>query len=331
MCVLCVDAIRKTPFVIAPGAAPRQVSLQGDRIAARGRTVKCVSQWADIGRRARPWVVLLAIAALVAVIGGGRSGSAEANHPPPLVTSPPAPSAKPTAQQRQARLDRAVGSVVAHSPFVARGAGRKREIALTFDDGPGPYTPKVLIALNRLNVRATFFVVGRQEATFHTAMLAAVGRGHVIGEHTENHRRLSGLTDVDQYAELVTPMEWMSRYGLPRTRLFRPPYGAYDQATLAQLKRLGLLMVLWTVDSNDYERPGVEQIADRVVAATRPGAIILMHDGGGDRTQTVAAIPKIVKRLRAKHYRFVTVPELLRDDPPPVGRKLPQKQTSSEG
>lgn len=289
-----------------------------------------MSQWAEIGRRARPWAVLLALAALVAILTGGHSGSAVANRPP-VAAPPPVPSVTSAAQRRQARLDRAVRDVLGHSPFVARGGGHKREIALTFDDGPGPYTPKVLIALNRLNVRATFFVVGRQEATFHTAMLAAVGRGHVIGEHTENHRRLAALSDVEQYAELVAPIEWLSRYGLPRPQLFRPPYGAYDRATLAQLKRLGLLMVLWSVDSKDYERPGVERIVDGVVDAARPGSIVLMHDGGGDRTQTVAAIPKIVKRLRAKHYRFVTVPELLRDDPPPAGRQLPQKQPSSEG
>lgn len=287
-------------------------------------------QWSEIGRRARPWAVLLAIAALVAILSGGGSKPAAANHPT-VAVPPPAASAASAAHRRQARLDRAVADVLQHSPFVARGAGRKREIALTFDDGPGPYTPKVLIALNRLNVKATFFVIGRQEATFHTAMLAAVGRGHVIGEHTENHRRLPALSEADQYAELVAPIDGLSRYGLPRPQLFRPPYGAYDRATLAQLKRLGLLMVLWSVDSRDYERPGAERIADGVVAATRPGSIILMHDGGGDRSQTVAAIPKIVKRLRAKHYRFVTVPELLRDDPPPAGRPLPQKQRSSEG
>ncbi len=289
-----------------------------------------VSQWADIGRRARPWAVLLAIAALVAVVSGGRSGSAVANHPP-SAAPPPAPGATSAAGRRRAGLDRAVGEVLRHSPFVARGGGREREIALTFDDGPGPYTPKVLAALNRLDVPATFFVVGRQAATFHTAMLAAVGRGHVIGDHTENHRRLAGLPDVQQYSELLVPLQWLSRYGLPRPRLFRPPYGAYDRATLAQLKRLGLLMVLWSVDSRDYERPGAERIADGVVAAARPGSIVLMHDGGGDRSQTVAAIPKIVERLRAKHYRFVTVPELLRDDPPPAGRPLPHKQRSSEG
>jgi peptidoglycan/xylan/chitin deacetylase (PgdA/CDA1 family) len=291
-----------------------------------------VSTWTEIGRRARPWAVLLALAALVALVGGGRSGSAAANHPPQVpVVQPPAPTVQSAAQRRQAGLDRAVARVLDRSGFVARGGGRKREVALTFDDGPGPYTPKVLIALNRMNVKATFFVVGRQEATFHTAMLAAVGRGHVIGEHTENHRRLSGLPDVEQYAELITPLQWLSRYGLPRPQLFRPPYGAYDKATLTQLKRLGLLMVLWSVDSQDYERPGTQRIVDRVVDAARPGAIILMHDGGGDRTQTVAAIGHIVRRLRARHYRFVTVPELLRDDPPPATRRLPQKQRSSEG
>ena len=83
-------------------------------------------------------------------------------------------------------------------------------------------------------------------------------------------------------------------------------------------------MVLWSVDSKDYERPGVRRIVERVVAAARPGAIVLMHDGGGNRAQTIAAIPKIVKRLRAKHYRFVTVPQLLRDDPPPAGRSAPR-------
>jgi peptidoglycan/xylan/chitin deacetylase (PgdA/CDA1 family) len=85
-----------------------------------------------------------------------------------------------------------------------------------------------------------------------------------------------------------------------------------------------MLMVFWSVDSRDYERPGVKRIIDGVVAAARPGAIVLMHDGGGDRSQTIAAIPRIVKRLRAKHYRFVTVPQLLRDDPPPAGRRAPK-------
>jgi peptidoglycan-N-acetylglucosamine deacetylase len=228
---------------------------------------------------------------------------------------------------QQARVDGAVGRVLSYSAFVARGGGEKREIALTFDDGPGPYTPKVLIALNRLHVKATFFVIGQQERRFHTALIAESRRGHVIGDHTETHPHLGSLAPAEQYRELLLPSEQLTAYGLPAPVLFRPPYGSYDQATFTELKRLGMLMVLWTVDSQDYRRPGVGQIVDRVVGGAVPGAIMLLHDGGGDRSQTVDAIAKIVTRLRAKHYHLVTLPRLLADDPPPDGRRPPKLRT----
>jgi peptidoglycan/xylan/chitin deacetylase (PgdA/CDA1 family) len=296
--------------------------LQILRCAGRRSTVQGVNDWAAIARRARPWIVLMAMALALALVSGRDStGSASADD----AGSTPAPRAAAAAKSPVgAPLDRAIAGVLRHSAFVARGGGHRREIALTFDDGPGPYTPKVLIALNRLNVKATFFVVGQQEQTFRTAMMAAIGRGHVIGDHTEGHRRLATLSAADQYSELQGPLQWLTQFGLPRPQLFRPPYGSYNADTLDGLRRLGMLMVLWSVDSKDYERPGVQAIVDGVVAAARPGAIVLMHDGGGDRTQTIAAIPKIVRRLRAKHYRFVTVPQLLRDDPPPAGRVAPQ-------
>ncbi len=268
--------------------------------------------------------MLMAMALALALVSGRGSGSASAGDAagaPPPPAPPPAAAAAPATPPP---LDRAIAGVLRHSGFVARGGGRKREIALTFDDGPGPYTPDVLIALNRLNVKATFFVVGRQEQTFRTAMMAAIGRGHVIGDHGDGHRRLAPLSPAEQYDEILAPLQWLAQFGLPRPQLFRPPYGSYDDTTFDALRRLGMLMVLWSVDSKDYERPGVRRIVDGVVAAARPGAIVLMHDGGGDRSQTVAAIAQIVKRLRAKHYRFVTVPQLLRDDPPPAGRVAPR-------
>jgi peptidoglycan/xylan/chitin deacetylase (PgdA/CDA1 family) len=228
---------------------------------------------------------------------------------------------------QQARFDGAVGKVLSYSAFVARGGGEKREVALTFDDGPGPYTANVLIALNRLHVKATFFVIGQQERRFHAALIAEDRRGHVIGDHTQTHPHLGSLAGVDQYRELLLPAEQLMTYGLSRPLLFRPPYGSYDEATFTQLKRLGMLMVLWTVDSQDYRRPGVQQIVDRVVGGARPGAIMLLHDGGGDRSQTVDAIPRIVGRLRAKHYHLVTLPRLLADDPPPDGRRPPKLRT----
>jgi peptidoglycan/xylan/chitin deacetylase (PgdA/CDA1 family) len=137
------------------------------------------------------------------------------------------------------------------------------------------------------------------------------------------------LAPAGQYREILLPSEQLAAYGVPRPVLFRPPYGSYDDATFTELKRLGMLMVLWTVDSQDYRRPGVRQIVDRVVSGAKPGAIMLLHDGGGDRSQTVAAIPRIVKRLRAKHYHLVTLPRLLADDPPPDGRQPPKLRTES--
>jgi peptidoglycan-N-acetylglucosamine deacetylase len=272
-------------------------------------------------------LVLVGGALLVAVLGGGddRDGWARLAISAATKASPqaPLPAATPGA------LEQAVRDVLAYTSFVARGGGTAREIALTFDDGPGPYTPKVLAALNRHNAKATFFFVGSQERTFHNATIAQIGRGHVVGDHTESHPRLALLPPEAQYAELLAPMQWLSRYGLPRPLLFRPPYGSFNQATLDAGRRLGMLMVMWSLDSRDYVRPGVAAIVDRVVSGARPGTIVLLHDGGGDRSQTVKAIPKIIGRLRARHYHLVTVPELMRDDPPPVGR--PPPRVSSEG
>jgi peptidoglycan/xylan/chitin deacetylase (PgdA/CDA1 family) len=265
-------------------------------------------------------------AVVLAHFTGGSSQSASAGHG----AGQHATRARPSSvlpQERQARFARAVGQVLSYSPFLARGGDERREIALTFDDGPGPYTPKVLIALDRLHVKATFFVIGRQVARFHTVLMAASSGGHVIGDHTETHLRMGALASADQYREILLPAEQLADYGLPRPVLFRPPYGSYDHATFTELKRLGMLMVLWTVDSQDYRRPGVRQIVEGVVSGAKPGAIVLLHDGGGDRSQTVAAIPRIVERLRAKHYHLVTLRQLLADDPPPAGRRPPTLRT----
>lgn len=309
-------------------SARRAPARVGERLhvlrrAGHAFTVQDMDDAAATARRARPWLVLMALALGVAIAGGRGSGTASTGDavraPGPPAAATPAASTPPAPPP----LDGAVAGVLRHSGFVARGGGRRREIALTFDDGPSSYTPRVLIALNRLNVKATFFVVGRQEQAFHPAILAAIGRGHVIGDHTDGHRRLARLSPAEQYEEMLAPVQYLAQFGLPRAQLFRPPYGSYDDATFEGLRRLGMLMVLWSADSRDYARPGVRRIVDNVVAAARPGAIVLMHDGGGDRSQTVAAIPKIVRRLRAKHYRLVTVPRLLRDDPPPAGRPAP--------
>jgi peptidoglycan/xylan/chitin deacetylase (PgdA/CDA1 family) len=217
----------------------------------------------------------------------------------------------------------AVASVLAYTPFVKEGAARGRDVALTFDDGPGPYTPGVLSVLERFRVHATFFVIGEMLRYFSASAARELRDGDVIGDHTETHPEMATLSAHDQHEELFEQIARIELLGGPRPVLFRPPYGSFDATTMRELHALHLLMVLWSVDTEDYLQPGVSAIVQHALAGAHPGAIILMHDAGGTRTQTVEALPQIIRGLRASGYHLVTVPELLRDDPPPPGQPLP--------
>ena len=128
------------------------------------------------------------------------------------------------------------------------------------------------------------------------------------------------ISPGDQKSQLLQQISAIGQYGAPFPRLFRPPYGSCDNSTLRLLHKYKMLMVLWTVDTNDYTKPGVAAIVHSAVSGARPGAIILMHDAGGDRSETVAALPKIIAILRKRGYRFVTVPKLLLDNPAPANQ-----------
>ena len=158
---------------------------------------------------------------------------------------------------------------------------------------------------------------------FHASLTRELQMGDVIGDHTETHPPIALLPPAAQQNQIVAQTEWLHKYGSPFPRLWRPPYGSYNTTTLAILHRLHMLMVLWTIDTDDYLRPGVAVIVHRALAGARPGAIILMHDAGGDRTQTIAALPQIVHALRARGYRLVTVPQLILNDPPQRVQHLP--------
>jgi peptidoglycan-N-acetylglucosamine deacetylase len=273
-------------------------------------------------RRSAAAVVLLGLLALVAVVIAV-PGSHHARAASTIATrlggrAPRAPRSKP-----EQSPDTAVKAVLAYTPFVKEGANRGRDIALTFDDGPGPYTPGVLTVLERLHVHATFFVIGEMLHYFSASVLRELRDGDVIGDHTETHPEMATLSAHDQREELFEQIARIELLGGPRPVLFRPPYGSYNATTMRELHALHLLMVLWSVDTGDYLQPGVSVIVERALAGAHPGAIILMHDAGGTRTQTIAALPRIISKLRARGFRLVTVPELLRDDPPPPGRPLP--------
>jgi peptidoglycan/xylan/chitin deacetylase (PgdA/CDA1 family) len=211
----------------------------------------------------------------------------------------------------------AINRTLAYTPFVRIAGAQHREIALTFDDGPGPYTPQILSILERDHVPATFFEVGVEERYFYSWTAAIAALGDTIGNHTESHAPMSRLSLAQQRSQLLQQAAAVQRYGARFPRLFRPPDGLWNAKTLALLHRYRMLMVLWTVDTNDYRRPGVPAIVKAAVDGARPGAIILLHDAGGDRAQTVSAVPKIIAALRRRHYQLVTVPRLLHDNPPP--------------
>ncbi|MBV9682937.1 MAG: polysaccharide deacetylase family protein [Solirubrobacterales bacterium] len=216
----------------------------------------------------------------------------------------------------------AINRTLAYTPYVRVAGAQHREIALTFDDGPGPYTPQILSILERHEVPATFFEVGVLERYFYASTAAIVADGDAIGDHTEVHAPMSRLSPVAQRAQLLEEAAAIERHGARFPRLFRPPYGMWNAATLGQLRRYHMLMVLWTVDTNDYRRPGVRAIVSAALSGARPGAIILLHDAGGNRSETVAALPQIIAALRRRHFRFVTVPRLLLDNPPPRAQKI---------
>ncbi len=228
-----------------------------------------------------------------------------------------------TAADARESAKRAVQSILAYTPFVRDGGNRGRDIALTFDDGPGPYTPQVLDVLERLHVRATFFEIGAMLRYFSASTLRELRDGDVIGDHTETHPEMALLSRRDQHEQLFEQIARVELLGGPRPLLFRPPYGSFDATTMRELHALHLLMVLWSVDTQDYLQPGVPVIVQRALAGAHPGAIILMHDAGGTRTQTIAALPEIIRALRARGFELVTVPQLLADDPPPPGQQLP--------
>ena len=216
-----------------------------------------------------------------------------------------------------------VDRVLGRTWYVQLAGRRKREVALTFDDGPSQYTPEILRVLRRMHAPATFFVIGRWARAYPQLVAAEVHAGCEVGDHTETHPPLALLSPTAQTAEIVAAAQAIHRAGAPYPVLLRPPYGSFDQTTLQILHVERMLMVLWSADTSDYLRPGVRQIIYTAVSGAQPGAIILMHDGGGDRAETVAALPRIIARLRQRGFRLVTVSQLIADDPPPINQPPP--------
>jgi peptidoglycan/xylan/chitin deacetylase (PgdA/CDA1 family) len=261
-------------------------------------------------------LVLLVLLVTSAFGGDDKSKSAE-DQIKPLTAAPD------TAAAAHGRGIRAIDGVLTYTPYVSRGTPNQKLVALTFDDGPGPLTTQFLKILKDNHAPATFFVITEQLKDFGDATRQAVQDGFEVGDHTVDHQMLATLSKGDQEREILDGAKQMREAGLPAARLFRPPGNSFDNATVDILKRNHLLMTLWDVDTEDYKLPGTPAIVQTVLSQAKPGSIVLMHDGGGDRSQTLAAVPQIIKGLRAKGFRLVTVPQLVFADPPPRDQPRP--------
>jgi peptidoglycan/xylan/chitin deacetylase (PgdA/CDA1 family) len=192
------------------------------------------------------------------------------------------------------------------------GRRDRQEIALTFDDGPlPPYTGQVLDILERYAVPATFFCVGLN-ASAHPAEVARMAAlGHALGNHTWSHPFLPDLSGPQLRAQLGRTGEAIaaaSGGGAPE--LFRPPYGSRDADVMRWLRDAGPTVVLWDVEPFDWALPGSDAISTMVLDECRPGSVILLHDGGGDRAQTVAALPAIIEGLLDRGLCFARAGDL---------------------
>jgi peptidoglycan-N-acetylglucosamine deacetylase len=314
-------------------AAPRGVAATGPPGPSRPRSPRPASpqRMRLVRLRRRRAGALAGVALMSLVLGlvlGAVTGGGGGGHPSTRAATQRAAlrraaaraahTSHAEAQTEAGRENAAINRTLARMPAVRFAGTQHRELALTFDDGPGPYTPRILSILRRTHTPATFFEVGIEDRYFAASTRAIVRMGDPIGDHTYDHRSMSTLSSAAQQRELLREASDMGDAGAPFPRLFRPPYGDWNARTLRLLHHWHMLMVLWSVDTDDWQLPGSAAIVDNALHGARPGAIILMHDAGGDRSQTAAALPTIIRDLRRRGYRLVTVPRLLLDNPAPT-------------
>ena len=200
---------------------------------------------------------------------------------------------------------RAIGCTGGSAGLDTNGPRDRKIVALTFDDGPSEYTPGFLQVLREKGVHGTFFEIGQEMPGREETMRQILAEGSEIGDHTMNHVE---YPDYEQIAGAASRIEDYTHF---KPCLFRPPGGALDAGVLSTAAGLGLRTITWDVDPMDWSTPGTTAIYDTIVNTTQPGSIILMHDGGGPRDETLAALPQIIDTLRARGYGFETVSELL--------------------
>jgi len=265
--------------------------------------------------------VMIGIGAVAGQAGGGAATAGAAarrpagqpdsagDRPRPLATREPTgasgsvgprPAPPPTAHGHASVADASVPPPPVY--YVDDGP---KVIALTIDDGPSPvYTPQVLSILDAYRVRATFSMVGQNVSYYPAIAREVADAGHTIINHTWDHANLTLLTAARQRTEITRATDAIHQATGVRPRMFRAPYGAWSREALAYCASEHLTALDWSVDPRDWSQPGVSEIVSTIMRTTKTGSIILEHDGGGDRAQTVAALKIVIPRLLDDGYRF---------------------------
>jgi peptidoglycan/xylan/chitin deacetylase (PgdA/CDA1 family) len=263
----------------------------------------------------------LVIALLLGVLADALAGGGAPARKSPSATRTAIPVVRnPAPRRRPSRTD-AIGNgrierlIRLRLPIYCAGR-RGHEVAFTFDDGPGPYTLLAIKKLKEAHERATFFVVGRN-IPLYPGYLRRELKVAAIGDHTYTHPELTLLPASTVTYELRRTASSIEANSGERVDLFRPPYELHNATVDRIAHQLGLLEILWSVDSADSLGANWAQIIQNVTAGLRPGAIILMHENRG---QTIRALTTLLPLLHRRHLRSVSLPELFASDPPSVAQ-----------
>lgn len=190
----------------------------------------------------------------------------------------------------------------------------KKVIALTFDDGPSSFSAPILQILKDKGAKATFFDIGKQSAELPQMERQMIADGNQVASHSNTHPDLSTLGRDALRAELSAGFSAISSASDTQSRMLRAPYGAFSNQNWIDCSDMVSSNLLWTIDTLDWKRPGEQEIKQQVLDHAYSGAIVLMHDGGGDRTEDVKVLPSIIDALHQQGYQFVTINELMKMD-----------------
>ena len=195
--------------------------------------------------------------------------------------------------------------------LIERGPRTGRAAAVSFDDGPHPeFTPRVLDILKRYGAAATFFCIGLNAAAYPALVARTAAEGHQVANHTWSHPYLPDLTRDELLRQVDATNAALAEAARLTPTLVRPPYGARTPRLLRWLAGHGMTTALWDIDANDWGAPDAASVVEKVKRTVTAGSVVLMHDGGGDRRRTVAALPRILETLLDRGYRLVTIDRL---------------------